>query len=104
MRLWLRWIELVPESTPTLDSWIRSGRLCHRYEPDTSFGKLTVKLPKPLEKTNDEPICEDHDFARKTRREVLQRSYAGAIGTADKEPSEAQTVLRRDGLRALDKQ
>ena len=59
VRLWLRWIELVPESTPTLDSWIRSGRLCHRYEPDTSLGKLTVKLPKPLEKTNDEQICKD---------------------------------------------
>jgi hypothetical protein len=86
VRLWLPSIELAADGTPTLDSWIRSGRLCHRYEPDTSFGKLTVKLRKPLEKTNDEQIFEDYGFARETRREVLQRSYAGAIGTADENP------------------
>jgi hypothetical protein len=86
VRIWLPDIHLAAPGAPSFDSWIRAGRLCHRYAPDTSFGKLTVRLLKPLEKTNDEEIFSLQGFVRETRREVLQRAYAGTLETTDDNP------------------
>jgi hypothetical protein len=32
-------------------AWIRSGRLCYKYEMDNSFGNLIIKLSRPLPET-----------------------------------------------------
>lgn len=86
VRLWLPAICSATEGAPSFDSWVRAGRLCHRYTPDTSFGKLTVKLRKPLPKTDDEDVFASHGFVRETRRELLQRSYAGSIDVTEDSP------------------
>ena len=30
------------------DAWIRRGRLCHKYQADPSFGRLVLRLKKPM--------------------------------------------------------
>lgn len=86
VRIWLPEIYRALPGAPSFDSWVRAGRLCHRYSPDTGFGKLIVKLRKPLSKTDDEEVFARQGFVRETRREMLQRAYAGAIEPTDDTP------------------
>lgn len=34
----------------TLDSWLQSGVLCHKYDGGSDFGKISISLKKPLPK------------------------------------------------------
>lgn len=80
--LFLPSIKIVSKSEQTFFSWIRSGKLCHRYDRDYTFGKLSVTLLKPLPKTTHELVLATHDFVRETKKDVLQIKYGDFLTAA----------------------
>lgn len=81
-------------------NWIRSGSFFVKYEPDSTFGCLTVKLNKerlPKEKLNE--LLKGSIFENATLKQELRYSY---VGDKDAKPESEKwkkfTVDTRNGL------
>ena len=44
------------------DAWLRRGKLSHKYQPDPTFGRLILRLKKPMPKTAFEKNLSDSGF------------------------------------------
>ncbi|NMF98945.1 hypothetical protein GPA27_16320 [Aromatoleum toluolicum] len=74
--LWLPAVKVVPKSTvDSFDAWLRRGILCHRYEGDQSFGKLSVRLKKPLPVGVEAEAFVKSEFSRESESTKLVRPY-----------------------------
>lgn len=75
-QVWLPAVRFVgAERISGFDAWLRSGRLCHKYMPDTSFGKLRLRLKKPLPPRGFEGDFEEQGFGSERETRVLLRNY-----------------------------
>jgi hypothetical protein len=61
----------------SFESWIQSGRLCHKYEPDQTFARLSVTLRKPLPHDAIQSLFSDADLRMDTDSRVFQYPYLG---------------------------
>lgn len=57
------------------DAWLRRGRLCHKYQSDASFGRLSIKLENPLPPRELEKPLNDTGFGAETDTQVFSRRY-----------------------------
>ncbi|SCC92466.1 hypothetical protein THIX_20516 [Thiomonas sp. X19] len=57
------------------DAWLRRGRLCHKYQSETSFGRLFVKLEKPFPPNQLEKPFIDNGLSSETDTQVFSRRY-----------------------------
>lgn len=57
------------------DAWLRRGRLCHKYQPDNSFGKLSVQLIKPLPPREWEGSFFVNGFGTEKDKKIFSRKY-----------------------------
>lgn len=74
--LWLPAVKVVPESTiDSFDAWLRRGILCHKYEGDQAFGKLSVRLKKPLPVGVEAEAFVKSEFSRESESTKLVRPY-----------------------------
>lgn len=74
--LWLPAVKVVPKSTvDSFDAWLRRGILCHKYEADQSFGKLSVNLKKPLPVGVEAEAFVKSEFSRESESTKLVRPY-----------------------------
>lgn len=64
----------------SFDAWIQSGFLCHKFEPDQNFGKLSVHLKQPLPKSALELAAERFQLKATTEKKVLQSPYVRNVG------------------------
>jgi hypothetical protein len=72
------------------DAWLRRGRMCHKYQSDPSFGRLMLRLKKPLPPRTFESNLNLEGFGSETDSQVFSRRYVGNI-----EPNgEAKTLWR----------
>lgn len=74
--LWLPAVKVVQKSTVnSFDAWLRRGMLCHKYEGDQSFGKLSVSLKKPLPVGIEAEAFVKSEFSRESESTKLVRPY-----------------------------
>lgn len=73
--IWLPTILTADENNIGFDGWVRKGILCHKFDKESTFGKLNIHLKKPLPKTVHESAFAKHGFAKKTKKEILSRNY-----------------------------
>jgi len=74
--LWLPAVKVVPKLTvDSFDAWLRRGILCHKYEADQSFGKLSVNLKKPLPLGVEAEAFIKSEFSRESESTKLVRPY-----------------------------
>lgn len=74
--LWLPAVKVVPKKTvDSFDAWLRRGILCHKYEGDQSFGKLSVNLKKPLPVGVEAEAFVKNEFSRESESTKLVRPY-----------------------------
>ena len=57
------------------DAWLRRGRLCHKYQSDASFGRLSIKLKSPLPPRELEKPFNNNGFGAETDTQVFSRRY-----------------------------
>jgi hypothetical protein len=60
------------------DSWLRRGRLCYKYRSEQSFGKLSLRLKKPLPKTALELGLSQFGFGADQDSQNFSREYIAA--------------------------
>lgn len=73
--IWLPTILTADENNIGFDGWVRKGILCHKFDKESTFGKLNIHLKKPLPKTVHESAFAEHGFPKKTKKEILSRNY-----------------------------
>ncbi len=62
----------------SFDAWVQSGRLCHRYDPDQTFGRIIVQLRRPLPNAIDRLLAKiDLSSDRETR--AVRYAYLPAL-------------------------
>jgi hypothetical protein len=72
----------------SFDNWLKRGRLCHEYQSDSLFGKLSLRLKKPLPKgpieksLNASGFGSDQDLQLFVRNYVAKLKLANTSGTA----------------------
>lgn len=59
----------------SFEAWVQSGVLCHQYLRDQTFGKIAVRLKKPLPPGELERFFGRLDFLRETEATSVRRSY-----------------------------
>ena len=59
----------------SFDAWLRRGRLCHKFDPDQSFAKLTLNLKKPLPSGVMDGIFSEYGFKKESESKVFNRAY-----------------------------
>lgn len=83
----LSWASLPPLSVRTFDgdltprafdAWVRRGTLCHKYQPDSLFGKIRLQLEKPLPPGEFEPLLQESGFAMEGNRKSIVTTYGAA--------------------------
>ena len=74
-KLWLPGIIQANDNVADFSGWIRNGIICHKFDPDGTFGKLNIHLKSPLPKTVHEATLSKRGFSRKTKKEILSRRY-----------------------------
>ena len=84
------WISLpsfrfVDEKVGNFDAWLRQGRLCHKYLPDQNFGKLSLRLKKPLPKSDIESALTGNGFRQDQDASQFNRRYLDEITVEDDE-------------------
>jgi hypothetical protein len=71
----------------SFESWIQSGRLCHKYEPDQTFARLSVTLRKPLPRDEIQSLFADADLRIDTDSRVFRFAYLDDVrGDGKKAP------------------
>lgn len=68
------------------DAWLRRGKLCHKFAPDPSFGRISVNLLKPLQAQGAEAVMQQDGFMREGESRTVRREYVSAR-TSDREYS-----------------
>ncbi|MFZ4737865.1 MAG: hypothetical protein ACOYM9_18055 [Bradymonadia bacterium] len=63
------------DSFYSFDGWLRSGRLCHKFERDQQFGKFRIKLAKPLEQSVVDKVFASGGWARESQRDSFSWPY-----------------------------
>jgi hypothetical protein len=61
------------------DSWLRRGRMCHKYQADPAFGRLLLRLKKPLPPREFETSLNREGFGSETDSQVFSRRYVGKV-------------------------
>ncbi len=75
-KLWLPAIRVVTTvAGESFDAWLRRGMLCHKYEPNQNFGKLTINLKKPLPVGEEAKAFIDTGFSQESGSTRLVRPY-----------------------------
>ncbi len=78
VQLYLPRFSFAPEAKSTsFESWIQSGRLCHKYVPDQTFGKLVLKLKDALPQSEYQRVLTASGWAADNSRDTFRYSYAG---------------------------
>ena len=65
----------------SFQAWIQSGRLCHKYEPDQTFGRLSVGLRRPLPKEAVEKLFAQAGLTRDFDTNSFRIPYIESVGT-----------------------
>jgi hypothetical protein len=75
----------------TFDAWVQSGRLCHKFQRDPAFAKLSIKLKKPLPPEGLERDCQDAGLRRDAESDMLRYPY---VEETDRERSDSASHWR----------
>ena len=76
VRLMLPGLTLAEAQTArSFDAWLQRGRLCHKYEVDPSFLRLTVQLKAPLPTTEIARVLSDADLVPDSGPRQLRWNY-----------------------------
>ncbi len=67
----------------SFEAWIQAGRLCHKYEPDQTFARLSVKLRNPLPLDKIREIFKDAGLRADTDGDVLRFAYLGQVAKGE---------------------
>lgn len=80
------------------DAWVRRGTLCHKYQPDSLFGKIRLQLEKPLPPGEFEPLLQESGFAMEGNRKSIVTTY----GATSDDGVETDSVAKKPAwLRSL---
>jgi hypothetical protein len=78
VRLLLPGYRFSSEAEPeTFDAWIQSGRLCHKYEPDRTFARLSLNLKRPLPQDHVQHVFTDAGLRAETDSQNFRYAYLG---------------------------
>ena len=88
--LWLpKTVSAKNEDLLDFSGWIKQGVLCHKYDSENTFGKLTITLKNPLPKTPQESKFSDRGFFKKIKKKKLSRNYINLSSTKSTSPWKA---------------
>lgn len=62
-------------SASTFTGWLRRGVLCHKFQPDSNFGKIKVTLRRPLPQGELQPLLEDSGFTTEGDQNSIVTPY-----------------------------
>lgn len=79
--------------TNGFDTWLRRGRLCHKYQPDPAFGQLILRLKAPMPKSELEEHLGRSGFGISGDSKSFTRPYV--VYEAGTEDTEKQTWRQR---------
>jgi hypothetical protein len=73
------------------DAWLRQGLLCHKYQPDTSFGRLKLVLEEPLPPREFEEYFTQTGFGREIDIKGFSRPY---VAVSELDEGDVKSVWR----------
>ena len=83
LRLVLPGFDFKSTSDPeSFEGWLQAGVLCHKYDADQTFARLSVKLHNPLPKAEAAQILADQALTAASESEVMRYEYVGVTGNS----------------------